>query len=39
MIKTIFEKLVLIFEENDLLNIFCVLSNDFISSSLFVNTR
>ncbi len=39
MIKTIFKKLAFVFEENDLLDIFCVLSNNFISNSLFVNTR
>jgi len=39
MIKIIFEKLAFVFEESDLLNIFCVLSSNFISSSLLVNMR
>jgi len=39
VIRTIFEKLAFVFKESDLLSIFCVLSNDFILSSLLVNTR
>jgi len=33
------KKFAFVFKESDLLNIFCVLSNNFILSLLFVNTR